>query len=186
MKAYVQPVPASLSRQRLRYLLHYSKATGHFTWRVDRRHNAKAGQRAGNWVSCGVRAGDGYWHVKVDSRAYRAHRLAWFYVMGTWPEREIDHRDGDGTNNRWRNLRLATRVQNMQNQRRSRTNTSGTTGVAWQRKNATWAAYITVAKQRRHLGQFTRQRDAVCARRRAERLVFQRFAASRGVARRLA
>lgn len=62
---------------------------------------------------------DGYVRVRFQCRDYSGHRLAWFYQTGSWP-REIDHRNGERSDNRWGNLREVTREENAQNIRAGR------------------------------------------------------------------
>lgn len=75
-------------------------------------------------TSTGKRAGhvatNGYVYVFFDGRLHLAHRLAWLYMTGQEPPEDIDHKDRDRTNNRWSNLRLATRSQNLMNKGSSR------------------------------------------------------------------
>ena len=91
----------------LRGLLAYDPSSGHFTWRV-RRGRAAAGKQAGYPQS------RGYIQIGVRGSLYLAHRLAWLYMTGEWPVAEIDHRDGVINNNKWENLRPATRPENQQ------------------------------------------------------------------------
>jgi len=98
----------NLTSERLRELLSYSEETGLFTWRINRQGHAKAGDVAGNM-------GRHYWYIGVDGSYISAHRLAWLYVHGEWPEGEIDHIDQDKTNNRISNLRDVSRAVNVQN-----------------------------------------------------------------------
>ena len=60
-----------------------------------------------------------------ECRCYKEHQLIWLLVTGEWCFPEVDHRDTDGTNNRWRNLRRATRIQNMHNSSLTERNRSG-------------------------------------------------------------
>lgn len=62
-------------------------------------------------------------------------------MTGEWPERDIDHINRDGLDNRWSNLRLATKSQNMRNHGLFKTNTSGMTGVHWDRCAKKWRVY---------------------------------------------
>ena len=112
----------SLTQARLKELLHYDPVTGAFTWRVGR-IGAGKGKRAG------YRAANGYCSVRVDGCLYYAHRLAFLYTTGEWPPNEIDHRNGNPTDNRWLNLRTATRSQNEANNGPHAGNRSGFKGV---------------------------------------------------------
>lgn len=115
-----------VSRDRVLELLDYDRESGLFTWRVSR-GPLIAGSVAGNENT------SGHIQIQIDGRAYLAHRLAWLIVSGQWPQppNEIDHRDTDKQNNRWSNLREATRSQNRMNTRRVSTNTSGFKGAQY-------------------------------------------------------
>jgi HNH endonuclease len=87
------------------------------------------------------------------------HRAAWLLRNGSWPEFEVDHEDGDRSNNRWVNLRLATRSQNRQNLA-VRTKKGGLRGAT--RFGAKWRAQIRVpgARSQTHLGVFETEQEA--------------------------
>lgn len=95
----------TLTAQRLRHLLRYDQDTGIFRWRV-KRSGIRAGSVAGGMDD------DGYGRIQIDGKDYRTGRLAFLYMLGVWPNRQIDHRDGDNTNDRWSNLRPASHSQN--------------------------------------------------------------------------
>lgn len=102
-----------LDTARLRELLHYDPLTGEFRWLVNRHPNKTKGALAGSPDE------EGYIRIGIDKRRYRAHRLAWFYMHGVWPDDEVDHRNGVRTDNSLLNLRVVTRSVNMQNMRKS-------------------------------------------------------------------
>lgn len=137
-----------LSAERLRELFHYNPEVGVFIWRVDggRWGRIKAGTIAG------CTDGSGYRVIGVDGRLYRAHRLAWLYVHGQWPVYDIDHRNGDKSDNRLDNLRDATKFLNMQNLRRAKVSnkSSGLLGVSKNGKN--WMAHIVAHGKAKYLG----------------------------------
>lgn len=136
---------APVSSARLRELLHYDPITGLFYWR-QARSNRPAGAVAGT-------ISDGYIQIQVDGRLTRAHRLAWLYMTGKWPAEHIDHWDGDGTNNRFKNLRPASQQLNNENIRKARRRKHALPlGVVKNRKR--WSAAITVNRKRVHLGTF--------------------------------
>lgn len=153
--------------EELRSLLDYDPATGIFRWRRSAGTSA-----AGDLAGC-VRGR--YWIIGIRGRRYRAHRLAWVYVYGVWPELEIDHRDTFTLNNAIANLRQATRLQNTHNSKPHRANKIGLKGVtasrgkfhakiranfqtiylgAFDTAEAAHAAYRTAAEQ--HFGEFAR------------------------------
>jgi hypothetical protein len=99
-----------LTQARLLELLSYDAETGIFRWLVYRGGSRpKAGSIAGRLSD------KGYVIIGIDDREYRAHRLAFLYMVGRWPVPEGDHRDLNRANNIWSNLREATRSQNMAN-----------------------------------------------------------------------
>lgn len=162
-----------LTKNEVTALLNYDPETGVFT-RIKSNSNAhKAGEPAG----C-VRPGSGYVYIKIGSRPYPAHRLAFVIMTGRWPENEVDHINGDRADNRWINLRPATRSQNMRNKATYKTSTSGTTGVHFHVRTRRWQARIQINGKRIALGSFDNQEDAVQERRRAEAAIHKEFAQS--------
>jgi hypothetical protein len=159
-----------LTRARLRALLHYNRRTGEFRWRKRSGNSARRGPPADHVPGqCRI-------FVRIDDRLYPAHQLAWFYVTGRWGKPTIDHSDGDATNNRWNNLRRATRSQNGANRRRPRHNTSGYKGVSLCRKSGRWRADIGKNGIVIYLGTFATPQEAHEAYLKAARKLFGKFA----------
>ena len=147
---------ANLTAARLRELFSYDPAIGLLVRKINCSHE-KVGSCAG---SLGPQ---GYRHVQVDGLRRPAHRLIWLYVYGEFPAGEVDHIDGDRSNNRLSNLRAVTRAVNAQNQRSAkRTNTSGLLGVSPAPRGSIkrWMAQITVGGKKRYLGTFSTPEDA--------------------------
>src|SRR3546814_3914096 len=90
-----------------------------------------------------------YWGTDVCSSD-----LAWFLRTGKRPPREVDHRNGARVDNRWCNLRKATKAQNQANVRRRRDNTSGVKGVTLSKARKKWVAQIQAGGKRMSLGGF--------------------------------
>jgi HNH endonuclease/AP2 domain len=157
-----------ITRARLRALLHYDRETGEFRWRKRMNARVRAGHIAGTLTR------DGYRVIAINGRPYRAHRLAWLYVTGKWCSLVIDHRDGDPSNNRWNNLRRATRSQNSANRRVPRNNASGLKGVS--RYQGRWRATIHKEGRRHYLGIFSTREAAHAAYEAAARKLFGEFA----------
>ncbi len=150
-----------LTQLRLQELLSYEPETGMFRWRKSK-GRAKRGSVAGS------RHGEGYVMIGIDGHDYLAHRLAWLYCHGRWPENDIDHRNQDRSDTRLCNLREATRQENARNASRLITNTSGQTGVYWFKPCGKWTAQIGVNGKCLSLGYFEVFEDAVTARKAAE------------------
>lgn len=144
---------------RLRELLCYAPETGVFTRRVSTHGGRwKAGTVAGSLRP------DGYFAIRVEGELFYAHRLAWFYVTGQWPQGEVDHIDGNRTNNRFDNLRVVTREQNCFNSAKPVTNKSGYKGVCL---NPTlkrpWVAQISIEGVTRNVGYYSSPEEAHAA-----------------------
>lgn len=111
----------------------------------------------------------GYKVGKLLGRYAAAHRVAWAMAYGRWPINQIDHINGDRSDNRLRNLREVTLVENSRNTKRPSTNTSGHIGVGYHKNVGKWFAHISVSRKMRHLGYFADKADAIAARLTAER-----------------
>ena len=144
-----------LTQERLKELLDYDPETGVFTARVARSSNLPVGARAG---SVTVR---GYVNIHVCNKVYYAHRLAWFYVHGRWPNGHLDHINRVASDNRIANLREATRPQNMANTPVRSHNKSGKKGVA--KHHHKWVASICKHGRKVHLGSFGSAEEAHAA-----------------------
>jgi hypothetical protein len=146
-----------LSQDELKTLLDYCPETGHFRWNICKNKAMSVGDLAGNINR------DGYRHIMINGRTFKAHRLVWLYVYGQFPENEIDHINLNKSDNRLINLREATRSQNNINKANQRNNTSGHKGVCWHKASNKWRARISMNNKRIHLGSFTNIEDAVDA-----------------------
>jgi hypothetical protein len=106
------------------------------------------------WYACARIGGDDGVRRLIDM-----HRL----IMGKPPATMVDHRDGDGLNNRRSNLRLCTPSQNQQNRRRDARNTSGYRGVTYHKQVGKWQAQLMHEGRMHYLGVFCDPRDAALA-----------------------
>lgn len=137
-----------LSASRLREVLYYDPLSGIFT-RLANMSNMKAGSIAGS------ADGHGYLSIMVDGVRYLAHRLAWLYVTGDWPNDQIDHSDLNRSNNSFANLRDATFTENKRNTRARKNNKVGLKGVIKTTGcHNRWSATISINSQHIHLGTF--------------------------------
>lgn len=131
--------------------LEYNRVTGLFFWkRPNPRSSVSVGQKAG----C---IDNGYVYITLDRKRYLAHRLAWLYHFGDWPEGIIDHIDGNRSNNAINNLRDADKVVNGQNQKRAQRHNAlgilGVTKIKGREKNP-YLAQIRVNGKPSYLGTF--------------------------------
>lgn len=145
-----------LTADRVRELLDYDPETGAFTWRVNR-SNVKAGARAGN-----PNKAIGYVQIGIDGRLHFAHRLAFLHQTGECP-RFVDHINQDRADNRWSNLRTATRAANNVNRAMPDANTSGFQGVQFCKTTRRWRAVMSVGNRPKHLGRFDTRKQAAAA-----------------------
>lgn len=162
----------NLTSEILRERLRYDPETGIFTRLLRTSGRVKIGDCAG-W-----RLGKGYVSFNVGGRPYLAHRLAWLYMTSEWPAADIDHINMDRADNRWCNLREATRTQNLANTAARLTNRAGLKGVHWSQHANKWRAMIQANGTRRHLGYFNTPGDAHASYRGAADAVFGEFARS--------
>lgn len=138
---------SALTVGRLKELLRSEPETGKFFWLTKTSNRINIGDEAG------AQTGD-YIEIGVEGRRYLAHRLAWFYMTGVMPVRQIDHRDTCKANNKWGNLREATHGQNVQNTGARRNNKCGLKGVSFSQSAQKWHARIMHERTLYLLGYF--------------------------------
>lgn len=131
---------------RLRELFHYDDTTGELFW--------KTGKRAGRSIGS-----KGYCHVTIDGRRRQIHRVMWKIVTGEEPA-EIDHINKNKHDNRFVNLRSATKSQNQFNAKLRADSSSGVKGVSFLKRERKWRVLIT-ANKNRHQKLF-KDFDAAC------------------------
>lgn len=141
---------AEINQAELHQLLSYNQTTGVFHWIKNRGGGARAGSVAGSVDAFG------YIKIKIKSKDFRAHRLAWIFVFGVLPKNDIDHINGIKTDNRFVNLREATRGENLQN----RDDRGGARGTNWHKATKKWQARICKNGKVHHLGWFANRSDA--------------------------
>lgn len=150
-----------MSHDELLNSLSYEPETGVFTWKV--RPNPRGSQKPGDAAGC-VDKRCGYVLIRLFGRLHLAHRLAWYYVTGQWPAQQIDHRDGNKSNNAYTNLRDVSNSLNQQNLRAAKKSSrSGLLGVS-PTENGRYRAYITPRNApRKALGTFDTATEAHAA-----------------------
>ena len=144
-----------------------SSKTG-LVWRVSPKGRGVVGAAAGSKRTERNDKYGCYWQVMLKKKLYLAHRVVWYLHHGEWPSGEIDHINGDTTDNRVSNLRDVTKSVNIKNKAKQSNNKSGFTGVYFETASGKYRAQIKSNGVIKNLGRFERIEDAVIARRAAE------------------
>ena len=148
-----------LTREQLLEDWDYDSVTGVF---MRRRAVGRHGRHKAGTVARPGRA-HGYSVIHIGGRVHRAHRLAWLYVYGEWPK-IIDHINGDRADNRIKNLRNVTQIENMQNLKRAPvTSKSGLLGAHKGTRCKRWYARIRINGISTKLGLFDTAEEAHAA-----------------------
>lgn len=170
------PRDPRITAEYVRKLLDYDPESGHMRWRVrepDENYDAHSCKML-NARDAGKIAGtlntQNYVLIELLGRKYGVHQLAWLCTTGVWPDGEVDHINGDPSDNRLKNLRLVTLAQNRRNAARRKDNTSGVTGVRLDTATGKWHAYLRYNKKLLQLGRYSDFALAVEARKQAEEI----------------
>lgn len=166
-----RPLPTP---EELRQLLDYDPETGKLFWK-ERPLSLFPDARSGkiwNTRFAGKEALPvqyiGYHAGLIFGSKVLGHRVVWAIHTGEWPVDEIDHINGDRTDNRIANLRAVSHRENCKNSKRPAHNTSGQVGVVWCSRSHRWLARIKAERKTLHLGAFLAKSDAILARKNAE------------------
>jgi len=112
---------------------------------------------------------NGYMYERRNGKEFLQHRLIWEDYYGEKPNGQIDHIDGNKLNNNIENLRDVTSLENQRNRTRQYNNTTGCTGIYWDKKRNKWIAKIQIKRTAIYLGGFEDIEDAICCRKKAEK-----------------
>lgn len=164
-----------VTQERLKQLFSYDAETGTFvflargaeefaTVRAASIFRTKCQGKVAGWKHVA-----GYTSIRIDGSDYLAHRLAWLYVTGEHAANEIDHVNGDRSDNRFKNLRAVTKLENAHNQSLRVTNKSGINGVFPSRGR--WRAEIVSEGRSIYLGEYKTREEGIAARRGAEKIL---------------
>jgi hypothetical protein len=143
-----------ISQELVKALFEYNPDTGIFIRKLTTGSKAKAGSVAG------ILNDVGYLELSINSYRYRAHRIAWLYCFGEFPSGQLDHIDGNKSNNALDNLREATNKENAYNKSISVLNTTGYKGVSLDKRSGRYRAYITVNGKQKGLGYYSTAEQA--------------------------
>lgn len=176
-----------ISASRIRDLLDYEPCTGIFRWKTRQASDFRdskypANRECARWNGryAGTVAGTisevGYVTIKIDAVAFMAHRIAWLFLTGSWPEAAVDHKNMNKADNRAENLRAATASQNKANTGLQRNNRSGEKGVWLDKRSGRWRSKIGYDGQIENLGTFGNIDEAAAAYRKAAAAIYGEFA----------
>ena len=138
----------------LKTILHYDPLSGVFTW--IGRSSPRSRAIIGSEVGC--KNTQGYLQVKICGKQYLLSRLAFVYMTGEFPPYLVGHRDRVPLNNRWSNLRAATRSENNRNIGTAANKTSKFRGVS--KRGDRWQVVVRIAGRLKYLGCYVNEEEA--------------------------
>jgi len=145
-----------LTQEYLKEIIDYNPETGIMTNKKTRSSNAVAGKI----INCSTSTKK-YGRVTINKKTYRLHRLIWFYMYGKWPKNEIDHINGNTSDNKLCNLRECSRQENIFNRKSTKGSSSKYKGVSL--KNNKWIVQIQINKINKYIGSFSNKVEAALA-----------------------
>jgi hypothetical protein len=145
-------------------------------WKKDIYRHIKKGSEAG-YLKPGRVKGKEYAAVRLNRKVYYVHRIIYYLITKKDPESHlIDHIDGNTLNNHIENLRLVTNKENQRNRTViNKNNTSGCTGVTWDKNKRKWLAQISVNNKNKYLGRYETKEEAASAYNEAALIYFGEF-----------
>lgn len=156
-----------ITQARLKERLYYFPNLGVFVWKERPLEEFKTERCGKMWNTrfaytiAGYKRHDGYITIRIDDKAYYAHRLAWCYTEGYFPEHGIDHEDQCPNHNWISNLRPETQVCNLRNTGNRKNNSSGVKGIYWRKDRNKWHVQITVNGKLKFIGYHSDFTEAV-------------------------
>jgi hypothetical protein len=146
----------TITAENVRELFHYDPFTGQLVWKVRPSFRVRYIGAEVGWIG-----DNGYRRMEFKCQPYFVHRVIWLWMTGEWPKHDVDHRDLNRANNKWKNLREATRAQNAWNVRPRKIHK----GVYRQKNKGKrlWVARIIANGATYHLGNFTSKEEAAVA-----------------------
>ena len=156
-----------LTQKKLKKLFNYNRTTGIFTYKVKTAICVNVGDIAGTLSTLG------YIIIRIKPELYKAHRLAWLYVKGKWPDGDIDHINHIRSDNRFSNLRDVSSAGNAQNRIKANLNNKSTGVQNVYKQNDKFRVLIMVNGKNIHCGYFSTLKIATSVARRAKRKYHQ-------------
>lgn len=153
----------------------YDPESGNLYWKI-RQGQMSPGKKAGFPAAEPGIDGTKYQYVRLNQRNYSVHRVAWLLMTGSFPEKgmEVDHINRKRDDNRWSNLRVVTKAQNMRNRSTNKNNSTGVRGVSMDRGK--FRVRIQVDGKSKSMGLYSSLADAEFARKMAEKSHFKEYA----------
>jgi hypothetical protein len=149
---------SEITQARLHELFDY-RDDGNLIWKVRLSDRNKIGKVAGSFSKSNK-----YYHCRIEGKTYRLHRLIFLYHHGYLTlGMDIDHIDGNSSNNRIENLREVTGSQNQWNRKKNVNNTSGIKGINWDKRKSKWVSRVMVNNKPIFLGRFDTLEEATVA-----------------------
>lgn len=136
----------TLKQERLKEKLEYDLNTGIFTWIVKH-----PGVKTGS--SAGCKLNSGAIQIMIDGKKFAAHKLAFLYVTGMWPD-EVDHINGNNSDNRWFNLRVCNHSQNLLNRKIDRRSSTGKKNVTVDPRTGKYRVVLSIDGKRKWIGSY--------------------------------
>lgn len=147
-----------MNQEILKELLIYDSKTGVFVWKIKPSKKVKVGNIAGTLSL------QGYIKIRIFGKEYRAHRLAWLYEYGEFPEGILDHIDQNKLNNSISNLRIVTVSENGHNTKLYSSNKSGHKNIFWDKRVSKYSVSLCYNNKPKKLGYYKNIEDAIEAR----------------------
>lgn len=133
--------------------LTYDASTGNL-YQLKKRPKIQVGSLAG-----GINK-KGYRYIQLNGRKYPSHHIVWFIETNSFPQKQIDHIDGNKTNNKFSNLREVTNKQNTENRGKQKNNKTGYKGVSFNNRLKKYVAQIQHNNKPIHIGVYQNSYDA--------------------------
>jgi len=162
------PEKGEITRDMIEQAYTYDPKTGAFT-----RNFSEGGEKAGAQAGC-VNT-QGYISLGYRKKHLLAHRVAYLFMEGKWPEKEVDHIDGDRKNNKWANLREATGSENGFNTRLRKDNKTGVKGIRIYNNGTQYVSYIRAHHKTHYIGCYRDLKAAEKATREARQELHREF-----------